>query len=330
MPEADPHRHDSGAHLYNHDLVEAVDERRVSTFDRLDADQRAARGQFGTPAAIARLMASMFTFEGARDVRLLDPGAGVGSLTAAFVAAACRSPSPPRSIHVTAYEVEPLLAQALEDTLASCEARCRAYGIRFASEVIIRDFIEEAVLSETDLFQSARPTFNFAIQNPPYRKIRSDSHQRLLLSRVGIEVTNLYAAFVALTVRLLEDGGQLVAITPRSFCNGPYFRPFRRDFLRRMRLTRLHVFDSRSATFADDRVLQENIIVSAVAGAGTSERVLITSSSGEPGSDELRRLVDHDKVVPPHDNAFVMHLITDGAASTRLTVTPICTAQPGR
>jgi adenine-specific DNA-methyltransferase len=30
---------------------------------------------------------------------------------------------------------------------------------------------------------------------------------------------------------LFEPVGELVAITPRSFCNGPYFRAFRESFL---------------------------------------------------------------------------------------------------
>jgi adenine-specific DNA-methyltransferase len=40
---------------------------------------------------------------------------------------------------------------------------------------------------------------------------------------------------------LLDRSGELVAITPRSFCNGPYFKPFREDFLEAMSLRRLHV-----------------------------------------------------------------------------------------
>jgi len=35
------------------------------------------------------------------------------------------------------------------------------------------------------------------------------------------ETSNLYTAFLAIAIKLLEPGGELVAITPRSFCNGP-------------------------------------------------------------------------------------------------------------
>jgi adenine-specific DNA-methyltransferase len=71
---------------------------------------------------------------------------------------------------------------------------------------------------------------------------------------------NLYTAFVALALQQLEPGGQLVAITPRSFCNGTYYEPFRRFLLDLSALVAIHVFESRKSTFRDDDVLQENVI----------------------------------------------------------------------
>ena len=57
-----------------------------------------------------------------------------------------------------------------------------------------------------------------------------------------------------------------MAITPRSFCNGPYFRRFRIDLLNMMGLHRIHVFGSRKKAFGDDDVLQENVIYHMVRG----------------------------------------------------------------
>ena len=69
-----------------------------------------------------------------------------------------------------------------------------------------------------------------------------------MLSSIGIEATNLYAAFVALSLRLLRPGGQLVAITPRSFCNGPYFKAFHSDLLAFAALRRIHVASNTRGT----------------------------------------------------------------------------------
>ena len=84
------------------------------------------------------------------------------------------------------------------------------------------------------------PAFDYILMNPPYRKVQADSLERRLVGTLGVEITNLYAAFLALAIRLLKDGGQLVAITPRSFTNGPYFKMFRRDFLSQMSFRRIH------------------------------------------------------------------------------------------
>ena len=36
---------------------------------------------------------------------------------------------------------------------------------------------------------------------------------------------------------------KMVAIIPRSFCNGPYFKPFREQFFSMMSLRHIHVFE---------------------------------------------------------------------------------------
>lgn len=297
-----------GPVLQNLDLLEAVDTVRQRAFGGIPQDERSQKGQFGTPPVIARLMASMFDFRDP-EIRLLDAGAGVGSLTAAFVEAACGATPQPRSIHVTAYEIEPRLIVGLKATLARCEAVCEQRGIAFTAAIRTEDFIDASHAESLLFTSSSTTTYNYAIGNPPYRKLRSDSRHRKRLSAIGIEVSNLYAAFLALTARALEEGGQLVAITPRSFCNGPYFKHFREYFLGRMSLRRLHVFESRSEAFADDAVLQENIIL--VADRGLQQaKVTVSSTSGSLASPDTEHPVDYALVVPDGATPFI-HLITD-------------------
>jgi adenine-specific DNA-methyltransferase len=102
--------------------------------------------------------------------------------------------------------------------------------------------------------------YDCVILNPPYRKLSSDTPTRRILSEAGIEVNNLYSAFLSLAARLLKNDGELVAITPRSFCNGPYFKAFRYEFFSRISLRAIHVYESRSHAFRNDEVLQENMI----------------------------------------------------------------------
>lgn len=229
-------------------------------------DKQHELGQFLTPNPVAEFMASLFEIQRS-EVRLLDAGAGAGALSAALIGRLCRAPRKPKRISITAYEIDAAQIEPLRARLAGCRRECERAGISFSAAVLNGDFIAAAVpMVRGDLFTSEFPRFNTAIINPPYRKIRSDSPTRLLLRSAGIETSNLYAGFVALVTRLLDKGSEMVAITPRSFCNGPYFRPFRADLLKAMSLRRLHVFESRSAAFNRDNVLQENIIVRAVNG----------------------------------------------------------------
>ena len=267
-------------------LLDRVDLIRLDAGRRLDPARRAAMGQFFTPAPIARFMADLSEAT-AGEVRLLDAGAGIGSLSAAWIARACGLERGPSSIHLTAYEADPHLAKHLRQTVQDCEAVCRAAGVAFQAEVIEADFIRAAVelLAECPLWGTRRPAFDCAILNPPYRKLNSESETRHALRSVGIETSNLYTAFLWLVFRLLDTNGEMVAITPRSFCNGPYFRPFREAFLRQMALRRVHVFESRNTAFKDADVLQENVIFRAVKGKPAGKAVV--SSSANPEDSDI-------------------------------------------
>lgn len=284
-------------------------ERECST--EVTASKRHELGQFFTPGPIADFMASLFQARW-NHVELLDAGAGEGALTAAFVRRLCDESHKPQSISVTAYEIDCTLIESLHATLSQCERDCHRAGIAFCATVFNEDFISAAApMVSGGLFAPQPPRFNAAIINPPYRKIRSESMTRLLLRSAGIETSNLYTGFIALVIKQLTDKAELVAITPRSFCNGPYFKPFRADFLKTMSLRQLHVFESRSAAFNGDDVLQENIIVHAAKGQCQPERFVISSSSGRPDCPISSREVAYREVVSPNDPERFIHLVVN-------------------
>ena len=147
--------------------------------------------------------------------------------------------------------------------------------------------------------------------NPPYKKIKGESATRKRLNSAGFETSNLYAAFVWLTTHLLIPGGEIVAITPRSFCNGPYFKRFRKSLLDLITLQRIHLFESRKKAFADDAVLQENIIFHGIRGHGTTNPVTISVSQGSDFTKSLQRDIAFERVVMPGDRDAFIHLIDD-------------------
>ncbi len=287
----------------------------------IDANKRRELGQFLTPDPIAKFMASLFRTHD-HDVHLLDAGAGAGALSIALVQHFCRQRRRPERISLTAFEIDPVLLPLLRITLEQCKKECREARIQFSAIVFNENFIKTATaMVSQDLFAISPLRFNAAIVNPPYRKIHSDSGERRLLRQVGIETSNLYTGFVTLITRLLTDGGQLVGITPRSFCNGPYFKPFRAEFLQTMALQQLHVFESRTAAFKQDNVLQENVIFHAIKGTPKPNNVIVSSSSGQPGGEVAERGMKYTSLVNPDDPEQFIHLTTnDSQAHARLAI----------
>ena len=290
------------------DIIGYLDICRIEATSRLEKTKRAALGQFLTPAAVARFMASMFSKNGFEDIHILDPGAGIGILFSALIDTICKRRSVPRSITVTAYEIEPIFIEYLQDTMRICESICNRHGVKFEGVIRNEDFIESAVLmTRQDLFSGQSERYTHAILNPPYHKLGAHSHTRKLLSSIDIETSNVYTAFVALTSMLLAYNGEMVSITPRSFCNGVYFKPFRKKLLENVNIERLHLFESRAEAFSDDDVLQENLIMKARKHDKNPDKVIISSSSG--AEDDVSQVsMDAKEVVSPNDNELIIHV----------------------
>jgi len=241
------------------------------------------------------------------DVRILDPGAGAGVLFAASVEALLSRRHRPCSIEVVAYETDRLILPHLEKTMKRCEALCKDSGVLFHGTIKSEDFLSSAIAeTQENLFIGPSKSFTHVIMNPPYKKINVKTGIAKRLYSSGIEVANLYAAFVWLSMMMLEEGGQMVAITPRSFCNGPYFKKFRMSFLRTMNLNRVHMFMSRNKAFGDDNVLQENIIYHAVRSKDTPRNVMISMSEGIDFDNKLTLSIPYSEIVHPGDrDAFI-------------------------
>jgi adenine-specific DNA-methyltransferase len=288
-----------------------VDTVRLESARKLDPSRRATLGQFFTSTSIARLMASLSSF-GGETVRLLDPCAGMGVLAAAWICTACDTDAHPACIEVIAYEIDELLIDGLRRVLDQAREYAETRGVVVRFTIRNEDFIRSAVQQITGgIFCSGSPSFDIAILNPPYGKFRTDSPERRLLREVGVETSNLYTAFVALSLRIVASGGELIAITPRSFCNGPYFTPFRRDLLRLGSLTHVHVFDSRNTAFGEDEVLQENIVFRVVRGRDQNEFVNVEWSTSGHLLQSERREVPFSQVVRAEDDDAFIHIAPD-------------------
>lgn len=276
--------------------LETADSVRREVAPRTAQKHKAEFGQFMTPSSVARFMASLFPPSTLQTCRLLDAGAGVGALSCAFLDRWVTGGFGFESVEATAYEIDEKLRGHLAQHLAGYS--------RVTPRIIAGDYIE---LATAEGLQDRG--YTHAILNPPYKKINSQSDHRLALRTVGIETVNLYSAFVALAVGEAAPGGQIVAIIPRSFCNGPYYRPFRDFILERAAIRHMHLFDSRSKAFKDDEVLQENIIIRLERG-GQQGPVTITTSTDDSFSDLTTHEHPFDRIVFPDDPERFIHVPT--------------------
>jgi len=276
-----------------------VDAIRHQANAELDPKQKGALGQFMTPYIIAQFMAGLFNRTDA--ALLLDAGAGIGSLTMAASQVL-------RLECVETWELDPVMVRYLKSNLESL-------GVPF--ELHQKDFILDSV-DRIQFGEGAR--FTHAILNPPYKKISGDSVHRRACQSLGLETGNLYTAFLALAILQMQDLGEVVVIIPRSFCNGPYYRPFRELLLDKCSIDCIHVFESRDQAFKDDEVLQENIILKLTCG-GHQADVLLSTSVGADFVDVTARTVAFHAVVQPLDKDRFIRIPShdlDGADNSAL------------
>ncbi len=287
---------------------------RIKANSKLNSKVKHTLGQFFTPHPISLYMASLFQrIEG--DISLLDPGCGSGSLTAAFVDESLRRKKI-NSLNIDAFDVDSFIQPFINETLLLCVEKSEKHGVSINATFILDDFIFNKT-KNVGLFAN-KGGYSHVIMNPPYKKIGSASEYRKALKSIGIETVNLYAGFVALSIKQLNQGGELVAIIPRSFCNGVYYQPFREFLLRETAIKQIHIFDSRSLAFADNDVLQENIIIHLIKGV-KQQKVKITSSPAADfeinaetqsitATDQTTRTVTFTSIVQPKDRRKFIHI----------------------
>jgi adenine-specific DNA-methyltransferase len=291
-------------------LRERSDSVRISASRQLTNKHRSELGQFLTPSAVAELMASMVTTSKPH-LRLLEPGAGTGSLCLAITGHFAKQLTPPTSLHFVCYEIETAFLPYLEENLRLCAKVGASAGVSVSFELRNQDFLSAAaeMLECSMLGLPPVEQFDLVVMNPPYKKISTSSKARSALRSFGLETVNLYSGFVAAAVALLAEDGEMISITPRSFCNGPYYRNFRKFYLERMAIQRLHVFESRSNAFKEDEVLQETVIAHAIKSA-VKDPVTISSSVGADLQNTSECQVPYGQVVAPNDPELFVRLLS--------------------
>lgn len=262
-------------------FIDEVDSIRISAGKKLVSTKKGELGQFFTSAPIALFMSSLFS-KLESNITLLDPGCGSCILSAAFINE-CFRRGKTSSLKIDAYDIESNIKKEVLQTINICEKKANKLGVKLQAQFILGDFIRHS----RDLFINNKnnsveiESYSHVIMNPPYKKINKNSEQSKLLTEINLNSINLYSGFISIAIKRLKKYGELVAIIPRSFCNGPYYKSLREQILNETAIKHIHIFEKRNNAFSEDGVLQENIIIHLIKGAEQGN-VTITSS---PNSD---------------------------------------------
>lgn len=276
-----------------------------------DRGRRSGIGQFTTPSEVARTIGSLVEPKG-RTLRVVDAGAGTGALMLGLIASLIeRNIAVP--VEIDLVETDDVALRLLRTATKKAKTAAAACGLALETRIVKGDFCDAPSWA-------GNRRFDVVIMNPPYMKLGSgDPCRRAILNRHGIDCPNLYAAFLGVATTLLEAGGQLIAITPRSFTNGLYFANFRTELMNRAAFRRVILFDRRNRLFRASSVLQETIIFSLqMTRPLCDDLVRVETRTDHLAEPHRVHEVTHDKIVFPQDSQKFINLPAS-PAETRAT-----------
>lgn len=282
-------------------MLDHVVNETMSFLENMPKSERKKKGQFFTSVETARFMAGMFDLRHCEDrVTVLDPGAGTGILSIAFLE---RLMSFFKDIHVvlTCYETDLEVLPVLKRNLDYAK---KSYPDNFDYQVLEKDYL----LSQSNDFSGNMlafanpPKYDYIIANPPYLRLMRNHPAAMSMSKVVHGAPNLYFLFAAMSLFNLKPDAEMVYIIPRSWTSGAYFKAFREYLLTEGKIEQIHLFVSRDKVFNAEDVLQETMILKVKRTNDKPENVLITSSNSCNDFAKITRLmVAYDAVVSGED-----------------------------
>ncbi|MFI3298127.1 MAG: Eco57I restriction-modification methylase domain-containing protein [bacterium] len=225
------------------------------------SSQKKEFGQFFTPSSISEFMSTQISIDN-ETISILDPGCGIGILSCALVEHLVDINKQLKKIAITAYELDEKIINQTKSAFDFLVEWALSKGVNITYDIRNCDYILDNTnsWSNATLFSNNTGLFDVIISNPPYFKLSKDDARVKVMNNIINGQPNIYALFIALSIRLLKKGGEMIFITPRSFTSGRYFKLFRDYILSEAHINFIHLFNTRKETFSKDNVLQETLI----------------------------------------------------------------------
>lgn len=139
-------------------LAQKIEKQRIFHAVKTPQIHKAELGQFFTPYRIASFMASLFP-KTESEIRLLDPGAGIGTLSSAFIERVKSENWSVPKLSVDAYEIDNSVLVELKKNLSDALSEVKNSSL----EIFADDFLEK---TSFDYAWKINRTYTHVIMNP--------------------------------------------------------------------------------------------------------------------------------------------------------------------
>jgi adenine-specific DNA-methyltransferase len=292
--------------LTSHNFIEQKDDLlsyainlTKSIVESATTEKREARKQYFTPKPIAKFMSNLLFLPSTFEYKILEPGAGTGILSAAVCDRLLeRVTNKYSKVVLDLYENDESLVKSLEQLMHECTSAFARRQIEFSYNIFVEPF--NAIIKEKGLY-------NCVIANPPYSRMGA---KQCKASGLQTNVPNTYAMFIHQAGNMLKENGELVFISPRSFCSGPLFQNFRNWFVTNFQISDAHVFESRIRVFDEFAVEQEIVIMKAIRHDTKEHKgnVVITTSISKSFDNLCKATIPYSDVVLNREKKPIIRL----------------------
>lgn len=231
-------------------IIEEIEKTRQKVSLNNEIYKQKLYEQYFTPLDITKYMSNLFS--DGNNLKILDAGAGVGNLGAVTAIRYLEKKST-NNLELTLIEWDERLIPTIKSNMKIIKKQYDSFTYKVFNENFYffgKNYLDKGLI------------FDRIILNPPYSIISKSTEEEIkILKELEIKTPNAYTNFLELGYKLLSDNGELVAIVPRSFCNGTRFTNFRLKMLENCNIEFIHSFVSRKEVFKEYGIFQEIVII---------------------------------------------------------------------
>ena len=144
-------------------MEEILEKERITHALKTSVNHKEEFGQYFTPYPIANFMSSLFPVTN-KKIKLLDPGAGIGTLSCSFMERMLKEKWDTPELHVSAYDIDKDVYSILNKNIASSSAAFKKADYEIFSE----DFLAK---TSFEYSRKVNETYTHVIMNPPHEVV---------------------------------------------------------------------------------------------------------------------------------------------------------------